>query len=82
MKKSTLPTRRRPSQGNHALQGYHARKLVTTSASEQLATKEGLARLSDHIVGTSTHANMVGTLVVAKIKIATANIMKDGGEIF
>jgi hypothetical protein len=30
----------------------------------------------------STHANMVGTLVAAKVKVAAASIVKDGRKIF
>jgi len=61
----------------------HARKLVTTSAREQLTSKkEGLARSLDHVIGTSMHANMVGTLVVAKVKVAIASIVKDDRKLF
>jgi hypothetical protein len=30
----------------------------------------------------STHANIVGTLVVAKVEVVIASTVKDGGEIF
>ena len=30
----------------------------------------------------STHANMVSTVIVKKVKVATTNNVKDGGKIF
>jgi len=56
---------------------------VKTSLSEPFwRAKEGLARSSDHVVMTSTHSNMVGTLIVDKVKIATTSILKDDRKIF
>ena len=39
--------------------------------------KKRLARSSNYIVVTSAYANMVGTLIIAKVKVAIASIMKD-----
>jgi len=44
--------------------------------------KKRLAGSSDHSIWTSMHANMVGILLIAEVKIVTVSIVKDGGRYF